>query len=342
MQQITKDLLHWYDHNKRTLPWRATTLVVDPYSVWLSEIMLQQTTVGAVKPYFEKFTKRWETVQDLADATHDDVMHYWAGLGYYARARNLHQCAKVVANEMQGIFPQSEKELLALPGVGVYTAAAICAIAFGTKAVVVDANVQRVVSRLYRITESLPASNPIIYKKTASITPDANSGNFAQAFMDLGSSICTPRNPSCDTCPIEKYCKGKNIAETLPKKPPKKIKPIRKCFMYVIINKSGKVLAYKRSDKGLLGGTFGIPTTDWVEAYPESHSRAPSNLNWQQLNEKSDIDTPIILRHTFTHFHLDMCVFTGTLATAPTGYKWVDIDVLPTVFKKPVMTAIKG
>ncbi|MGB0695843.1 MAG: A/G-specific adenine glycosylase [Rhodospirillaceae bacterium] len=345
-------ILAWYRHSARVLPWRAPYgQRNDPYRVWLSEIMLQQTTVGAVIPYFQKFTARWPTVGDLAAAPLDDVLTAWAGLGYYARARNLHKCARVVAEERAGQFPETEEALKALPGIGAYTSAAIAAIAFGHRAVVVDGNVERVMARLFAVTEPLPDSKGALKAHADSLTPDAFSGDYAQAVMDLGATICTPRKPACGLCPWVRQCAGRKqgIHETLPAKRPKAEKPTRRGTAFFIERPDGKLLIRRRAEKGLLGGMMEFPSTHWEEAsIPEPEiaaEQAPMTAAWTPL--------PGLVRHTFTHFHLELQVLRGqvsgrglTGATAPRG-QWVAPDdlgdhALPTVMVKVARHALKS
>ncbi|CUJ81694.1 A/G-specific adenine glycosylase [Shimia thalassica] len=292
------------------MPWRvgpkdrANGVIPDPYRIWLSEIMLQQTTVAAVKDYFERFTKRWPTVRDLADAQDEDVMAEWAGLGYYARARNLLKCARVVANEKGGVFPDTVDALLELPGVGPYTAGAVSAIAFDKSSVVVDGNVERVMARLYDVHTPLPAAKPELTALAESLTPLERAGDYAQAVMDLGATICTPRNPACGICPWRPACQARlaGTAVDLPKKTPKKPKPIRFGVVYITRRVDGALLLERRPDKGLLGGMLGWPGSEWVEKEAPKH-QAPIRAEWKTLNGEA--------RHTFTHFHLRLTVKTA-------------------------------
>ncbi len=304
------DLLTYYDHNARKMPWRvgpserAEGVRPDPYRVWMSEIMLQQTTVAAVKDYFERFTARWPTVTDLAAAEDADVMAEWAGLGYYARARNLLKCARFVVSEYDGVFPDTVEELLKLPGVGPYTAGAVAAIAFDRQATVVDGNVERVMARLYDIHTPLPAAKPELTKKAAALTPRERPGDYAQAVMDLGATICTPRNPACGLCPWRSACKAQaaGTAAELPKKTPKKPKPIRHGVVYIAKRVDGAFLLETRPESGLLGGMLGWPGSDWTEGQAPSHE-APIRAEWKTINAEA--------RHTFTHFHLRLTVKTA-------------------------------
>ncbi|MBE3638770.1 A/G-specific adenine glycosylase [Mangrovicoccus algicola] len=291
------DLLEWYDRHARVLPWRAppgSDARPDPYRVWLSEVMLQQTTVPAVKAYFHRFTLQWPTVQDLAAAEDADVMAAWAGLGYYARARNLLKCAREVA--AMGQFPDTLEGLLALPGIGPYTAAAIAAIAFGRPETVVDGNVERVMARLHAVEEPLPAAKPALVRHARALTPATRPGDHAQAVMDLGATICTPRNPACGICPWWSPCAARDlgIAADLPRKLPKKEKPVRLGIVYLGRRSDGAWLLETRPASGLLGGMLGWPGSDWAEAEPLAMPPAPGD--WQTLNGE--------VRHTFTHFHL--------------------------------------
>ncbi|WP_230292934.1 A/G-specific adenine glycosylase [Croceicoccus sp. Ery5] len=333
--RIAHDLLRWYDANARTLPWRVppgSNEAPDPYRVWLSEIMLQQTTVAAVRPYFDGFTARWPDVAALAAAPEADVLAAWAGLGYYARARNLIACARMVAGA-GGSFPETEERLRALPGVGAYTAAAIAAIAFGQRAVAVDANVERVVSRLFAIADPLPASRPAIREAADSITPDARAGDFAQAMMDLGSSVCTSREPKCLICPLQGDCigHGRGIAASLPVKAAKKPKPQRSGTAYWI-ERDGHVLLVRRPAKGMLAGMRALPDDGWA-ARRDGDGVPPADGGWR--------DSGASVRHVFTHFVLDMRI--SAMRDAPPAMaerldgEWWAIDRLddaglPTLF----------
>ncbi|KEP69687.1 adenine glycosylase [Thioclava dalianensis] len=305
---IGGSLLKWYDAHARVMPWRVSPadraggMRPDPYRVWLSEVMLQQTTVAAVRDYFHRFTERWPDVAALAAAEDADVMAQWAGLGYYARARNLLKCARVVADELSGQFPQTAPELQKLPGIGPYTAGAIAAIAFDAPVPVVDGNVERVVSRLFAVQTPLPTAKPELTELTAQITPDQRPGDFAQAMMDLGATICTPRNPACAICPLIGACaaQAQGIAADLPRKAAKKPKPTRHGFAYVAVNAAGDVLLERRPDKGLLGGTLGFPGSDWSETPSPA---PPFEADWREA--------PAEVRHTFTHFHLHLRVLTA-------------------------------
>lgn len=339
VQDIAGPLLGWYDGHARSLPWRAPPGAPppDPYRVWLSEVMLQQTTVAAVKDYFARFTARWPTVQDLAAADDADVMSAWAGLGYYARARNLLACARAVAAR-GGAFPESEAELRALPGLGDYTAAAVAAIAFGQRAVVVDANVERVVARLFAIDVPLPAGRREIRAAADRITPESRAGDFAQAMMDLGSAICTPRAPRCLLCPLNHACQGKDRAESLPVKAPKKAKPQRAGTAFWI-ERGGEVWLVRREGKGMLGGMRALPDDGW-SARGDGSGAPPLTGEWQAGGQVS---------HTFTHFHLTLSVqlYSGAVhARMPMneGEWWpiarLEEAGLPTLFAKAARLAL--
>jgi A/G-specific adenine glycosylase len=330
-------LLAWYDRHRRRLPWRGELgVAADPYAVWLSEIMLQQTTVAAVQKYFSAFMTRWPRVADLAAARIEDVMKEWAGLGYYARARNLHACAKVVMRQHGGRFPENEKELLALPGIGPYTAAAIAAIAFDRPAVVIDGNVERVVARLAAIRTPLPQAKPAIRAFAGKLTPDFRPGDFAQAMMDLGATICTPRRPACALCPLREYCRAFALGEQerLPMKAVKPERPLRAGNIFVL-RAGDKVLVRTRAPRGLLGGMTEFPGSQWLPASAaQSKDIAfPVEARWKRL--------PGHVEHVFTHFALHLTVYTSEApdAAAPAGLRFIDIadlrrEGLPSVMLK--------
>jgi A/G-specific adenine glycosylase len=297
--------------------------------------MLQQTTVAAVAPYFRAFLERWPTIIALAEAPLDDVLHAWAGLGYYARARNLHKCAQAVARWRDGIFPDTEADLRQLPGIGEYTAAAIAAIAFGRPAVVMDGNIERVMARMFAIDTPLPAAKPILKGFAARLTPTHRPGDHAQALMDLGATICTPRKPACGICPWMAACEGRarGIAEALPAKLPKAVRPVRHGVAFWTLRKDGQVLLRRRPESGLLGGMIEIPSTEWRgEAWDEqeAQAQAPVAGSWRRL--------PGLVRHVFTHFQLDMVVMAGRVQGSPPGL-WAPVDrlgdyALPSVMAK--------
>ena len=329
--QIAADLLAWYDRNARDLPWRAPpgTPPPDPYRVWLSEIMLQQTTVAAVKPYFAHFTTRWPTVSALAAAADAELMAAWAGLGYYARARNLLACARSVVADHDGVFPDTEEGLRALPGVGVYTAAAIAAIAFGRRAVVIDANVERVTARLFAAEVPKQALRPY----ADAITPAQRAGDFAQAMMDLGATICTPRAPRCMLCPLASQCQGKSESERYPLKVTKAERPVRRGAIFWL-ECEGRVLLHRRPPKGLLGGMIALPTGPWSESDP-GLADAPADGPWRLAGH---------VRHVFTHFALEAAVYRGDITRADQKGEWWPVDRigeagLPTLFAKAAARA---
>lgn len=327
------ELLHWYDRHHRTMPWRippsdrSAGVLPDPYRVWLSEVMLQQTTVAAVTEYFLTFTKAWPDVHALAAAPAEDVLAAWAGLGYYARARNLIKCAGVVSRDLGGIFPNTEEGLRELPGIGPYTAAAIAAIAFDRPAAVVDGNVERVMCRIFAEEAELPGVKDVLKAHAAGLTPKNRPGDYAQAVMDLGATICTPRSPACGICPWIKGCMGraKGIAETLPRKAPKVAKPIRQGIAWVAMTKAGEIMTVRRPEKGLLGGMLAVPSTEWAET--PAIDDPPIKADWQDIGE---------IRHTFTHFHLRLSVRLTRVETGGTGFMPFEkaIDAMPTVFAK--------
>ncbi|HEX5999126.1 MAG TPA: A/G-specific adenine glycosylase, partial [Hyphomicrobiaceae bacterium] len=287
---------------RRDLPWRAQPgRGADPYGVWLSEIMLQQTTVKAVIPYYLEFLRRWPTVEALAMATLDEILAAWAGLGYYSRARHLHRCAQVVVERHGGRFPAAEADLRALPGIGPYTAAAIAAIAFGGRATAVDGNVERVVARLFAVTQPLPDAKGELRRLAQTLTPDERAGDHVQALMDLGATLCTPRRPSCPVCPLTEMCaaRAQGIAATLPMRAAKPQRPVRQTIAFLALREGdGAVLLRRRPPTGLLGGMLEVPSTDWVAALPpqeEALRRVPVPGQWRAAG---------MVSHTFTHFHL--------------------------------------
>ena len=340
MRDLATELLDWYDAHARAMPWRTPPaekmagVKPDPYRVWMSEIMLQQTTVVTVRDYFLRFTERWPTVNALAAAEDGDVMAEWAGLGYYARARNLLKCARVVSRDYNGHFPADHDTLLSLPGIGPYTAAAIASIAFDLPHAVLDGNVERVMARLHDEHTPLPAAKPLLMDHAKALTPQKRPGDYAQAVMDLGATICTPKSPACGLCPWRTPCRARlaGTAPTLPKKTPKKPKPTRHGTIYVARRPDGAVLLERRPDKGLLGGMLGWPGTAWVDAgAPDPEGTPPVPGSWQVVAGE--------VRHTFTHFHLILTVMTTITEAAPTTGSFVTRadfkpSDLPTVMRK--------
>jgi len=342
------ELLAWYDRHARLLPWRARHGErTDPYRVWLSEIMLQQTTVKAVAPYYARFLSRWPTVDVLAAGSLDDVLRVWAGLGYYARARNLHACAKAVVERHGGQFPNDVDALRALPGVGDYTAAAIAAIAFDAATVPVDGNVERVVSRLFAIEEELPAGKLAVKTLARSLLPVRRSGDFAQALMDLGATICSPRRPACAMCPWNDSCVAneRGDQETFPRKAPKREGRLRRGAAVVVLRSDGSVLLRRRPDKGLLASMMEVPGSEWTHDFDESGARrsAPrlrAKVQWRRLHG--------VVRHVFTHFPLELAVFAAQVpraTAAPKGARWAKVgglaeEALPNVMRKVLAHAL--
>jgi A/G-specific adenine glycosylase len=321
-------LLDWYDAHARTLAWRTppgNDARPDPYRVWLSEVMLQQTTTPHATPYFLSFTARWPTVRDLAAVQDGDLMAAWAGLGYYARARNLLACARAVEADHDGVFPDTEAALLALPGVGAYTAAAVAAIAFDRPANVVDGNVERVVARLFAVETPVPAARPELRRLAGSLVRDERPGDWAQALMDLGATLCRPRTPLCSDCPLSRWCAG--FASGQPERFPVKLKkadrPRRSGFAWVLRDDQGRVALVRRPDKGLLGGMLGLPTSDW-SASPDP--TPPVLADWRDAGA---------IDHVFTHFALTLTV---QVAHRHGDFIWTPVDAalasLPTVFRK--------
>lgn len=340
MRDLSDSLLEWYDVHARAMPWRVAPadkkagMRPDPYAVWMSEIMLQQTTVAAVTAYFQRFMARWPTVADLAGAEDSQVMGEWAGLGYYARARNLLKCARAVVADYEGQFPADHAALLKLPGIGPYTAAAISSIAFDLRHVVVDGNVERVMARMFDEHTPLPAAKPILTAHAERLTPNQRPGDYAQAVMDLGATICSPKSPACGICPWRDPCKARvaHTAAILPKKTPKKAKPIRHGTVYLAQRDDGAWLLETRPDRGLLGGMLGWPGSDWVDTNLPRPAVPPFEAEWRKLAGE--------VRHTFTHFHLmlDVMVANVTDAAPDTG-TFIDLkdfrpSDLPTVMRK--------
>jgi A/G-specific adenine glycosylase len=352
-RHIAAAVLVWYDRERRDLPWRsAPGERPDPYRVWLSEIMLQQTTVKAVLPRYELFLRRWPDVETLASAELGEVLAAWAGLGYYARARNLHACAKVIAERHGGNFPEHEAELRKLPGVGDYTAAAIAAIGFGKRATPVDGNIERVVARLFAVKTPLPAAKGEILALAESLTPRKRPGDFAQAMMDLGATICTPRRPTCGLCPLRPECRGyaEGLAEVIPYRQEKAERPVRRGAAFVAVRPDGAVLLRERPLKGLLGGMLEVPSSPWEEKAPDakaSRDQAPLKAAWRKL--------PGLVEHTFTHFHLELAIFRAEVgadaepsrAARPERCRWLKPRelsgaALPSVMRKVLLHALEA
>jgi A/G-specific adenine glycosylase len=343
---LAGELLAWYDRHRRAMPWRSLPgQLPDPYHVWLSEIMLQQTTVATVRGYFEAFLARWPRVHDLAAAELDQVLTAWAGLGYYARARNLHRCAQVVVERHDGRFPEGEAALLALPGIGPYTAAAIAAIAFDQPATILDGNVERVISRFYQVVTPLPKAKEELRALAAKLTPQQRPGDYAQAIMDLGATICTPTKPKCALCPWRPHCAAfaAGDAESYPRKLPKAERPVRHGVAYWMVNHKGEIALRRRPEKGLLGGMMEIPSTEWRSASwtdKEALAEAPIDTGWQSL--------PGEVRHVFTHFELRLRVQAIRVRKAiDPDFVWVAPDslgdyALPTVMRKIIDLALKS
>ena len=306
---LAAELLAWYGAHGRDLPWRAPSgKRTDPYRVWLSEIMLQQTTVATVAPYFENFLRRWPRLEDLAAAPLDDVLHAWQGLGYYARARNLLRCAREIVESHGGVFPQEEAALLKLPGIGPYSAAAIAAIAFARPATILDGNVERVIARLRQVETPLPAAKQELRRLAAEITPAKRPGDYAQAIMDLGAMVCTPKKPACARCPWHGACRAfaAGVPELLPRRTPRSERPLRHAVAFWAARGDGHILLRRRPENGLLGGLMEVPTSDWRDTpwKPRAARReAPAEARWRTL--------PGIVSHGFTHFRLEIAVLAG-------------------------------
>lgn len=344
--KMAETLLAWYDRHRRSLPWRAKPgKTADPYHVWLSEIMLQQTTVPAVKPYYETFLARWPTVRDLAEAELNEILAAWAGLGYYARARNLHKCAAIVTERHGARFPAEVEALRELPGIGRYTAAAIAAIAFDKPATIVDGNVERVISRLHRIETPLPKAKEEIWALAEELTPKQRPGDYAQAIMDLGATLCTPQRPACSLCPWQSVCAAFQAGdqETYPRKAPKAERPQRYGAAFWIVNEKGEVALRRRPPRGLLGGMLEVPGTDWdqkTQTAAAALRKAPLTAEWRWCDG--------MVRHVFTHFALELRVASASVRGRPLdGAEWVAIDrlgsvALPSVMRKVARLALIG
>ncbi|MES2435328.1 MAG: A/G-specific adenine glycosylase [Pseudomonadota bacterium] len=328
--EVSQRLLAWYDRSARLMPWRVSPadklagVRANPYRVWMSEVMLQQTTVAAVTAYFQRFTARWPTVADLAAAGDAEVMAEWAGLGYYARARNLLACARAVVRDHGGMFPASAAGMRALPGVGPYTAAAVAAICYDEPAVVVDGNVERVMARLFAVEAPLPGAKPELVRLAGLVTPDKRPGDYAQAVMDLGATICTPRKPACGICPLLGICQAQHlgIAAEFPRKLAKAEKPVRQGVAWVAV-RGDAVLVERRAERGLLGGMLGFPSEGW----DGSTLGAPFAADWRSLGE---------VKHTFTHFHLILQVMVADSVANPQRGEYMQLnpDDLPTLMRK--------
>jgi A/G-specific adenine glycosylase len=346
-------LLAWYDRHRRRLPWRAAPGErADPYRVWLSEIMLQQTTVKAVAPYYARFLARWPDLRALAAAPLAEVLKTWAGLGYYARARNLHACARAVVERHGGKFPASEQALRALPGIGAYTAAAIAAIAFDAPASPVDGNIERVIARLFAIAAPLPAAKPQIGRRARELVPERRAGDFAQATMDLGATICTPKKPACALCPWNDCCaaRARGDAETYPRRIRKREGALRRGAAFVACRADGFVLVRTRPPTGLLGGMTEVPTTGWTPDFVEAWAldgapRLPAGklkrrIAWRRMAGA--------VRHVFTHFPLELSVYFAEFPArtpAPAGMRWAALadiggEALPSVMRKVLVHAL--
>jgi len=341
-RRLQRSLLSWYDQARRDLPWRAAPgAVADPYRVWISEIMLQQTTVAAVTPRFAAFVARWPDASALAAAELEDVLHAWQGLGYYARARNLHACARALVERHGGVFPEDEESLRRLPGIGAYTAGAIAAIAFGRRAAAVDGNVLRVMSRLYLVEAPLPSAQAELTRLATDLAPVDRPGDFAQALMDLGATICRPREPNCAACPWRDACAAfaSGRPGDFPRRAAKAERPVRRGVVFWAERADGAVLVRRRTAAGLLGGMTEFPSTPWREQAwrtAEAVALAPITADWTEL--------PAAVRHTFTHFHLELRVLHGRCpdardSEAPAGGRWCAPAAfatlaLPTLMKK--------
>jgi A/G-specific adenine glycosylase len=342
------DLIHWYERHHRRLQWRLGPKErkrgarPDPYRVWLSEVMLQQTTVKAVAPYFERFTARWPTVGDLAAADERDVMAAWAGLGYYSRARNLIACARAVAARPGAKFPDTEDALAALPGIGAYTAAAIAAIAFDRPAAAVDGNVERVVARIFAIEAAPPALKAAVRDALTPLVPEARPGEFAEALMDLGATICTPKSPACALCPWSEPCVARRTGRQaeLPARAAKKARPTRHGTAYVARRADGAILLRRRPPRGLLGGMSEVPGSEWRETRADSDP--PLKAEWVALAQP--------VEHVFTHFALTLAVERAEIAAGvppPPEHWWAAAETLPdealpSVMKKVIEAAYPG
>ena len=347
MAIISKILLRWYTENGRILPWRVSPQdaklgqTPDPYKVWISEIMLQQTTVNTVIPYFKKFIKKWDCVDKLSRANENDVLAFWAGLGYYARGRNLLKCAREINDNFDGKIPNNKQILLGLPGIGEYTASAIRSIAFGEAEVVIDANIERVVCRLFKIEQPIQQSKNAIKKYASQLFPQTNSGDFAQSLMDFANSVCKPKKPDCNLCPISRSCSSfkLGLVENIPVKKIKKITPLKRGYVFFAKVKSDKFLLERRPSKGILGGLLGFPTTKWDEM--RGKPSLPFEAKWTF--------TKRVVKHQFSHFKLELEIVLGeteNLKFDTSRYfavknKNFDLMSLPTLMRKVYIEATK-
>ncbi len=337
LTSFSDNLLGWYDHHQRSLPWRSDD--PNPYYVWLSEIMLQQTTVKTVIPYFLKFIETWPTLQDLATSSLDDVLVAWQGLGYYSRARNLHKCSQQLISKHAGQFPKDEKQLLQLPGIGPYTAAAIRSIAYDQPAAAVDGNVIRVLARYCALTEPRPQLDKKVRERLVAFLPDKKCGDFTQAMMELGALVCRPKSPDCEACPLQGHCRSVNDPESLPTASIKKKLPTRYAVAYLVQREDGAILLRKRDEKGMLGGMMEVPTTPWLDQKPGPNvvkSHAPLEVvGWEVLEG--------YVKHTFSHFHFHIHVNRIQVSDQSDHHQavWVQREnlhqkALPTVMKKVI------
>jgi A/G-specific adenine glycosylase len=343
----TAKLLAWYDRSHRSMPWRVPPAGIaagtrpDPYAVWISEIMLQQTTVAAVRGYFLKFMALWPTVASLATADEEDVLKAWAGLGYYSRARNLKKCADEIVRNHNGAFPETAEALSKLPGIGPYTSAAIAAIAFDERVPVVDGNIERVFTRLFAIKTPVIAAKPEIRARVADLMPPSRPGDYAQALMDLGATLCSPRKPSCLLCPLNAGCQAFKTGdpEAFPVKLAKPVKPLRRGAAFVALNTLNEILLTKRGPRGLLASMSQVPTSNWTSRTDGDATRnaAPFAADWKPSGT---------VRHVFTHFELELCIFSAsTSVTAPAGHWWsadIDSEALPSLMKKVIAAAVRS
>lgn len=355
VKAFQKDLLDWYDRHQRELPWRARNFAdTNPYHVWLSEVMLQQTTIATVKDYFLQFIDKWPTLKDFASASEDEVLAAWSGLGYYSRARNLYKAAQTLKTDFNHQLPDEQSELLKLSGIGDYTSAAITAIAFNKQATVMDGNIERVVSRIFKIEEKLPKAKPVYKEYTHYLAQDPmdRHSDYAQAMMDLGATICTPKNPKCMLCPVRSHCEAgqKGIAEAYPKKEAKKKKPKKYTNAYVLFDDKGRIFMRKRDEKGMLANLYEVPTSQWLQSKKEAKS--DKLIDHNDLEEISGE-----VKHSFTHFDFFIKVYVGNFNDLELSLKeleqnsndsrWIAQDDfeqfgIPTLVKKIIYHAVKG